>query len=90
MVENILPTDPNPAPDTGLWSNGQNSTFTEHGHVAYQIKENDKCSNIVANILPADPILTPDPVVGVKRFKIQHFRDMVMLHTKLKGIRNAA
>ena len=58
---NILPKDPNPAPDPGLGSNGQNSTFTEHGHVAYQIKENDKCSNMVANILPADPILTPWP-----------------------------
>ena len=34
---------------------GQNSTFSEHGHVAYQIKENQKCSNMVANILPAGP-----------------------------------
>ena len=26
----------------------------KHGHVAYQIKENHKCSNMVANVLPAD------------------------------------
>ena len=33
----------------------EKSTFSEHGHVAYQIKRSHKCSNIVANILPADP-----------------------------------
>ena len=38
-----------------MGSVGQSSTFSEHGHVAYQIKENHKCSNMVANILPADP-----------------------------------
>ena len=36
---------------------GQTSTFSEHGHVAYQIKENRECSNVIATILPAD---TPD------------------------------
>ena len=36
-----------------MWSKRQNSTFSEHSHVAYQTKENDKCS-MVANILPAD------------------------------------
>ena len=34
---------------------GQTSTLSEHGHVAYQIKGNHKCSNMVAKILPADP-----------------------------------
>ena len=33
---------------------GQNLTFSEHGHVAYQMKENHECRNMVANILPAD------------------------------------
>ena len=28
---------------------GQTSTFSEYGHVAYQIKGNDACSNTVAN-----------------------------------------
>ena len=36
--------------------------FSEHGHVAYQIKENQECTNMVANILPADP-LPPSPVL---------------------------
>ena len=39
-------------------SKGQNSTFSEHGHVAYKIKGDHKCSNMVANILPADPTYT--------------------------------
>ena len=50
-------------------SKGQNSTFSEHGHVAYQIKCSQECSNIVANILPADPKSlpsSPDPGGGVK------------------------
>ena len=38
----------------GLESKDQNFTFSEHGHVANQIKGNHECSNIVANILPAD------------------------------------
>ena len=29
-------------------------SFSGHGHVAYQIKENCECCNMVANILPAD------------------------------------
>ena len=44
--------------DLGMGSKVQNSTFSEHGHVAYQIKENHECSNVVANILLADT-LTP-------------------------------
>ena len=43
-------------PENG--SIGQNSTFSEHGHGVYQIKENHKCSNMVSNILPAYPSLT--------------------------------
>ena len=34
----------------GLGSIGQKSIF-QHGHVAYQIKGNAKCSNLQANIL---------------------------------------
>ena len=47
MVANVLHADPLPH-DLREW--GQNSTFSEHGHVAYQIKGNHKCSNLVANI----------------------------------------
>ena len=52
-----------------LRSKGQNSTFPEHGHVAYQIKEKHECSNRVADILPADPSRPPFPAVGIKRLK---------------------
>ena len=45
MVANILPEDPHTPPPPhppvlGMRSIGQNSTFSEHGHVAYQIKRN--------------------------------------------------
>ena len=52
-----MPADPTPL-ILGLGSKGQNSTLSENGHVAYQIKGNHECSNIVANILPADPTPT--------------------------------
>ena len=39
-------------PTLGMGSVG---FFSEHGHVAYQIKENRLCSDMVANILRADP-----------------------------------
>ena len=67
---------------------GQNLTFSEHGHVAYQIKGNHMCSNMVANILPADPPPPPppDPGNGVNKIKIQLFQNMVMLHIILNGL----
>ena len=39
MVATILSADPLP-PHLNLGPKGQNSTFSEHGHVAYQIKWN--------------------------------------------------
>ena len=78
MVANIFPAAPTPPT---LGSKGQILTFVEHDHVAYQIKGNRECSNMVANILPAAP-LSPQKV------KIQLFQNMVMLH--IKGIANAA
>ena len=41
-----------PTPPLPPW--GQNSTFSENGHVAYQIKGKYKSSNLVANISRAD------------------------------------
>ena len=38
-----------------MGSKGQIASFSEHCYVAYQIKGNQVCSNMVANILPADP-----------------------------------
>ena len=63
---------PPPTP-LALWmgSVGKKSVFSVHGHVTYQIKENHECSNMVANILPAD---TLDPGDGVNRSKLNFFR----------------
>ena len=83
MVANFCPQTP-----PGPWGGGlgQNSTLSEHGHVAYQLKGITKCSRMVANILPADPTQTQGmgPLV-----KIKLFQNMVMLHIKLKRIKNA-
>ena len=68
-------------PTPRLWgSKGQNSTFLEHRHVAYQIKGNHKCNNMVANILPQTPP-TPNPWDRTKG-QNSTFQNMVMLHTK--------
>ena len=79
MVANILPTIP---PDPrGIGSIGQKSTFSEHGHVAYDIKGNHEFSNMKANILHSYPY-PYDPRGWVK---IHLFQTMVMLHIKLMG-----
>ena len=60
---------------------GQNSTFSEHGRVAYQIIGNHKCCNFVENILPADLHPShPDPGGWGQKIKIQLFQNMVMLN----------
>ena len=49
-----------PSPPTlGMGSVSRNSTLIEHGHFAYQIKENYEYSNMVTNIMPADPLPRP-------------------------------
>ena len=68
---------------------GQTSTFAEHGLVAYQIEGNHKCSNLVANISPADPP-PPHRILGIKRSKFKLFQNVVMLHNKLKKMEHRA
>ena len=60
---NILPTtSPSTTPTLGVGSKGQNSTFSEHGHVAYQIKGNGAaCKHIFS------PYTHPQPVGWIKR-----------------------
>ena len=53
-----FPCRPSPQP----WGWGQKVkilTCSEYGHVAYQIKWNPECSNMVANILLAEPLRCP-------------------------------
>ena len=52
----------------------QRSQFNFSEHVAYKIKGNDACSNMVANMLPRDPISS--------KVTIQLFKNMVVLHIK--------
>ena len=47
-----------PLPDPGDGVIGQNSTFQNMVMLHMKLKEIMKCSNMVANILPADPSLT--------------------------------
>ena len=51
----------------------QNSNFFEHGHVAYQIKRNQGCRNMLENILAENP-LPPPLTLGVKRPKLIFYR----------------
>ena len=55
IVADILPA---PSPPLTKGSKGQNSTYSEHSQVAYQIKGNNECSNMIANNFPAD---SPSP-----------------------------
>ena len=69
----------------GLRVWGQNSTFSEHGHVAYQIKGNHECSSMVANILVVDPFPPPPPQRCAMVTK-----SLWSCCIKLKGILNAS
>ena len=69
------------------WDRDQNSNFPEYGRVAYQIKGNDACSNIVANIFLAD---IPHPLMLGSKGQMQLFQNMIMFHIKLNAITNAA
>ena len=49
------PPPPPPPPLTlGIGSKGWILTFSQYGHVAYEIIGNQVCSNMVANFLPTD------------------------------------
>ena len=64
------------SPLVGLtwWGQGQNETFSEYGHVAYQIKADEAGSNMVANILPTDTASTQGGGGGgVKRSNYSFF-----------------
>ena len=75
MVAKLLPSGPKiPLPLTfGVGSRGQNSTVSEHGYVAYQIKGNLKIVLV---------ILTPCPLGWGQKVKVPLFQNMVMLHMK--------
>ena len=54
--------------DLGGGANVKNRLFLDYGHVAYQSKADDACSNIVASILPTDTPSTRGWAQKVKPF----------------------
>ena len=48
-----------PPGDLGCVVKRSKSNFFRNDHVAYQIKGNHECSNMVVNTLPADPLVPP-------------------------------
>ena len=75
MAANILHGNPKPHPPPHPHPRGgvsrSNSTFSKHGHAAYQIKENQECNNMVANIISCR---SPHPSDRVSRSKFIFFR----------------
>ena len=85
FAHGLPPPPPPPSPYSGLKC--QNSTFSEHGHVAYQVKGNLESSNMVANVLPANtyPSMPPPPPTPTwgwgQKVKIQLFKHFDLTHT---------
>ena len=69
-------------PTLGKGSLGQNSTFSDHGHVVYQVKGNHAMQQLGKQFFARTPI--NDPGGWVQKYKIQLYQNMVTLHIKLK------
>ena len=87
MDGNILPADPYPQPHPltlGLGSTGQTSTYSEHGHVTYQIKGNHQMQQHGSKYFaPQIPYPPPPLTWGWGQLtEIQLLQNMVMLHIK--------
>ena len=77
-------------PPLGMGSVGQNSTFSEHGHVTYHIKGNHRIQQHGSKYFAHTPSPSPWPCCWGQKVKIQLFQNMIMLHIKLKRITNVA
>ena len=69
VCSNIAPWVNN-GPTAGVTKAYIKSTFSEYGHVTYQIKRNEAYNNMLANVLPLHTPLTPQVgrKVGLKDF----------------------
>ena len=75
----MLDLRPVPDPLGGLrwWDqNVKIQFFLEHGHVAYQIKGNHGCSNMVENSVSGNP-LPPPSYPGGQKVKINFLQNMI-------------
>ena len=61
--------------------------FSELGHVPYQIKAGEGCSNMVANILPTN---TPLTLGWGQKVKLYLFLKVVILLIKVNGVEHRA
>ena len=64
----------------GIRSKGKNFIFLVHGHFAYQIEENQKYSNMVAEICPQTPSLDP----ACQKVNIQTFSENTHVTYQIK------
>ena len=78
-----------PRPDTQGGVKRSKFNFFIHCHVAYQIKGNHKCSNMEANILPADPH-HPLTLGRGQQGQNSSFSEYGHIAYQLNGITNAA
>ena len=69
MLQHILPTDTQPL---GMGSIGQNSTFSEHGHVAYQIKWNHEMQQHGSKYFARRPPMPLTHSIGQKSTFSEH------------------
>ena len=72
-VPQLNPT-PTPSPDPIYVKRSKFNFFRTWSCCISNYKENHECNNIVANILPEDPLPTRPQGDGVKRSKINFFR----------------
>ena len=89
MVANILPTDTSPHPPStlGMGSIGQISTFSEHGHDAYQIKRNHEMQQYGSIYFACrPPPLSPKTLGMGSKGQNSTFQNMDTLHIKSNGI----
>ena len=69
------------------WDQAKINIFLKYGHVPYQIKAEEGCSNMLGNILPRD---TPLTLGWGKKVKPYLFLKVVILLIKVKGIEHRA
>ena len=83
---NIWPEDPSLT--LGRESIGQNQTFSENGHIVYQIRRNHKMQQHGSKYFAGRPL--PGPGYGLNRSKINVFRTWSYCISNLKESQNAA
>ena len=86
MVANVCPQIPPPPQTLVMGSIGQNSTFSEHGHVAYQINGNHEMQQYGRKYFARRSPCPHYPRGWCQKVKIELFQNMVMLDIKFIGI----